>query len=105
MYSTLEKIFQLKENDTSVRREVIGGITTFCTMSYIVFVQPAILSIAGMDYGSVVLATCISSAIACFLMAFFANYPIALAPGMGENFLFTFTLCLGMAFRGSLHLQ
>lgn len=98
MYSTLEKIFQLKENDTNVRREVIGGITTFCTMSYIVFVQPAILSIAGMDYGSVVLATCISSAIACFLMAFFANYPIALAPGMGENFLFTFTLCLGMGF-------
>ncbi len=98
MYSILNQIFRIEEEKTTIRREIIGGITTFCTMSYIVFVQPAILSIAGMDYNSVILATCISSAIACFLMAFLSNYPFALAPGMGENFLFTFTLCLGMGF-------
>ncbi len=98
MYFLLNQVFHLEKEETTIKREVIGGITTFCTMSYIIFVQPAILSIAGMDYNSVILATCISSAIACFLMAFLSNYPFALAPGMGENFLFTFTLCLGMGF-------
>ncbi len=98
MYLLLNKLFHLEDENTNIKKEIIGGITTFCTMSYIVFVQPAILSIAGMDYNSVILATCISSAVACFLMAFLANYPFALAPGMGENFLFTFTLCLGMGF-------
>ncbi|MGC9053013.1 MAG: NCS2 family permease [Candidatus Hydrogenedens sp.] len=98
MYLLLNHVFKLEDEKTTVKKEVIGGITTFCTMSYIIFVQPAILSIAGMDYNSVILATCISSAIACFLMAILANYPFALAPGMGENFLFTFTLCLGMGF-------
>lgn len=98
MYLLINKLFHIEDENTNIKNEVIGGITTFCTMSYIVFVQPAILSIAGMDYNSVILATCISSAIACFLMAFLANYPFALAPGMGENFLFTFTLCSGMGF-------
>lgn len=98
MSQILEKIFKLSENQTTIRREVIGGITTFSTMSYIIFVQPSILSLAGMDFGSVLLATCISSAIATFLMAIFSNYPFALAPGMGENFLFTFTICLTMGF-------
>lgn len=65
-------------------------------MAYIIFVQPAVLSIAGMDFGSVMIATCLSSMIACLVMAFFANYPIALAPGMGENFYFVFTVVLGM---------
>jgi len=94
----LNRIFKLYNNNTTTKKEIVGGVTTFCTMSYIIFVQPSILSIAGMEYGSVLLATCISSAIACFLMAFLSNYPFALAPGMGENFLFTFTLCLGMGF-------
>lgn len=81
----LNKIFKLRENNTNVRIELIAGITTFMTMAYIIFVQPAILSMAGMDFDAVMVATCIASAIACFAMAFLANYPIALAPAMGHN--------------------
>lgn len=91
-----EKIFQLQEKGTSVTQEAIGGLTTFMTMSYIIFVQPAVLSAAGMDFGSVMVATCLSSALATFLMAFLANYPIALAPAMGHNFFFVYTICLAM---------
>ncbi|HOC69171.1 MAG: Guanine/hypoxanthine permease PbuG [Candidatus Hydrogenedentes bacterium ADurb.Bin101] len=94
----LDKFFGITEAHSTVRREVIGGLTTFATMSYIVFVQPTVLAMAGMDFGSVLLATCVSSAAACLLMGFLANYPIALAPGMGENFLFTFTVCMAMGF-------
>jgi AGZA family xanthine/uracil permease-like MFS transporter len=92
----LEKIFRLKENGTTVSQEIIGGSTTFMTMSYIIFVQPAVLSAAGMDFGAVMVATCVSSALATFLMAFLANYPIALAPAMGHNFFFVYTICLAM---------
>ena len=91
-----EKIFRLRENGTTVKTEIVAGATTFLSMAYIIFVQPAVLSAAGMDFGSVMMATCISSAVACFAMALIANYPIALAPGMGENFYFTFTVVLGM---------
>jgi len=84
----LEKLFKLKENNTTVQRELVGGLVTFMTMAYIIFVQPGVLSMAGMDFDAVMMATCISAAIATFLMAFLANYPIALAPAMGENFLF-----------------
>ncbi len=92
----LEKLFRLKENNTTVKTEIIAGATTFLSMAYIIFVQPAVLSIAGMDFDSVMMATCLSSAIACLAMAFLANYPIALAPGMGENFYFVFAVVLGM---------
>jgi len=92
----LERIFKLRENETNVQTEVIAGSTTFLSMAYIIFFQPAILSIAGMDFNAVMMATCLSSAIACLAMAFFANYPIALAPGMGENFYFVFTVVIGM---------
>ncbi len=92
----LEKLFRLQEKGTSVTQEAIGGITTFMTMAYIIFVQPAVLSAAGMDFGSVMVATCLSSALATFLMAFLANYPIALAPAMGHNFFFVYTICLAM---------
>ncbi|MFC1650620.1 NCS2 family permease [Candidatus Latescibacterota bacterium] len=92
----LTKIFKLKENNTTVKTEIIAGSTTFLSMAYIIFVQPSVLSLAGMDFDSVMMATCLSSAIACMIMAFLANYPIALAPGMGENFYFTFTVVLGM---------
>jgi len=92
----LEKIFKLKENGTNPRREIVGGFTTFMTMSYIIFVQPVILSAAGMDKGAVFVATCVSSAIATLLMAFLANYPIALAPAMGHNFYFAYVICIGM---------
>jgi len=94
--SVIEKIFHLSANKTTVRREITAGSVTFLTMAYIIFVQPAILSQAGMDFSSVMAATCISSAITCFVMGFWANYPIALAPGMGENFFFTFTVCIMM---------
>lgn len=92
----LEKLFKLEANQTSVAQEIIGGLTTFMTMAYIVFVQPAVLSAAGMDFGAVMIATCLSSAVATFLMAFLANYPIALAPAMGHNFFFVYTICLAM---------
>lgn len=89
----IEKIFKLKENRTNVLTEAIAGSTTFLTMSYIVFVQPAVLSRCGMDFGAVMAATCISSAISCIIMAFLSNYPIAQAPAMGHNFYFAFIVC------------
>ncbi|KPK42487.1 MAG: guanine permease [Omnitrophica WOR_2 bacterium SM23_29] len=92
----VEKIFKLKEAGTTVRTEVVAGITTFMTMAYIIFVQPAVLSATGMDPGAVMVATCLASAIGIFLMAFLANYPIAMAPAMGHNFFFAYTVCLGM---------
>jgi len=88
--------FKLKEHNTSVKTEAVGGVTTFMTMAYIIFVQPVILSQAGMDFGSVMMATIVSSVIAMLIMGLYANYPIALAPGMGENFFFTFTIIIGM---------
>ena len=91
----LEKLFRLKENGTSIRREIVAGSTTFTTLSYIIFVQPTLLTIAGMDPGAVMVATCISSAGATFLMAFMTNYPVALAPGMGINAYFVFEVCMG----------
>jgi len=92
----LEKFFKLKENGTDVRTEVLAGLTTFLTMAYIVFVNPSILSIAGMDFNAVFVATCLAAALGTGIMALVANYPIALAPGMGLNAYFTFTVCQGM---------
>ncbi len=89
----LEKLFRLKENGTSIRREIVAGCTTFITLSYIIFVQPVLLSIAGMNPGAVMVATCLSSAGATILMAFMTNYPVALAPGMGINAYFVFDVC------------
>ncbi len=86
----LEKLFHLQENRTSVKTEVLAGATTFMTMAYIVFVQPAVLSACGMDSGAVFVATCVSSALATILMGLLANYPIAQAPAMGHNFFFAF---------------
>ncbi len=91
----LEKLFELKKTGTSVRRELVAGFTNFMTISYIIFVQPALLSIAGMDSGAVMVATCVSSAIATFFMAFLTNYPVVLAPGMGLNAYFVFDVCQG----------
>ena len=96
----IEKIFKLKENNTNIRTEALAGTTTFLTMSYIIFVQPAVLSTCGMDFGSVMVATCIASALACIFMAFLANYPIALGPAMGHNFYFAFTVCGPIAVGG-----
>lgn len=90
----LERVFKLSENRTTLRAELRGGTTTFLTMAYIIFVQPAVLSIAGMPHESVFLATCLSAALATLLMGLLARYPIALAPGMGENFFFVFSVAL-----------
>jgi AGZA family xanthine/uracil permease-like MFS transporter len=92
----LERIFKLKELNTTIKREFIGGSTTFMTMAYIIFVQPAMLSAAGMDFGAVFIATCISSALAIIVMGIYANYPIALAPGMGQNFFFSYVVVISM---------
>ena len=92
----LEQIFKLSENRTSVRTELVAGLTTFLTMAYIIFVNPDILKAAGMPFGAVFAATCMAAAIGCFLMAFLANYPIALAPGMGLNAYFAFGVVGGM---------
>ena len=92
----IERFFRLRENSTTLRSEVRGGLTTFATMSYIIFVQPAVLSAAGMDFGAVMVATCLASALATLLMGLLANYPIALAPAMGHNFFFVFTVVLAM---------
>ncbi len=91
-----EKFFKFKELNTNPRQEFIGGSTTFLTMAYIIFVQPTVLSAAGMDFGAVMVATCISSAVAILVMGFYARYPIALAPGMGQNFFFAYTVVLTM---------
>ena len=90
----LEKYFGLKEQGTDIRTEFIAGLTTFLTMVYIVFVNPAILGKTGMDTGAVFVATCVAAAVSTMVMALYANYPIALAPGMGINAFFAFTVVL-----------
>lgn len=94
----LEKYFKLSENGTDVKTEVLAGITTFMTMAYILAVNPSILSAAGMDSGAVFTATALASLIGTLLMAAFANYPFALAPGMGLNAYFAYTVVLGMGY-------
>jgi AGZA family xanthine/uracil permease-like MFS transporter len=91
-----ERYFKLAENQTTVRRELLGGLTTFMTMAYIVVVNPQILAQAGMPAEGVVFATCISAAAATLVMGLYANYPIALAPGMSLNAYFTYSVCIGM---------
>jgi adenine/guanine/hypoxanthine permease len=92
----LKKFFRFGDLNTNLRTEVIAGLTTFMAMAYIIVVQPAVLSQGGMNFGAVMTATCISSAIATILMGLYAGYPIALAPGMGLNFYFVFTVIIGM---------
>src|SRR6266436_3098093 len=93
--SLLERLFHLKENQTTVRRELLAGLTTFMTMGYVVVVNPRILSEAGMPVEGVLFATCISAAIATMIMGLWANYPIALAPGMSLNAYFTYSIVIG----------
>ena len=94
----LDKYFQLEAHGTTVKREVLAGITTFLTMAYIIFVNPSILQIAGMDFGAVFMATCLAAAFGSAFMGLYANYPIALAPGMGLNAYFTFGVVKGMGY-------
>jgi len=94
----VKKYFGFAERGTNFRLELGAGLATFLTMSYIIFVQPAVLGAAGMDKGAVFTATCLASALACFIMGLYANYPIAQAPLMGENFFFTYAVVLGMGY-------
>lgn len=91
----MEQFFKLKENNTDVKTEILAGITTFMTMAYILVVNPSMLNLTGMDLGGVFTATALSAAIATLIMALYANYPFALAPGMGLNAFFTFSVVLG----------
>jgi len=92
MKQLVEDFFRLKEYNTSIQKELLAGFTTFVTMAYIVFVNPQIMALAGMDQGAVFVGTCIAAALACLLMGLFANWPVGLAPGMGLNAFFTFTV-------------
>src|ERR1043166_7491677 len=102
----MERLFRLSENHTTVRTEVLSGVTTFLTMAYIIVVQPSVLSgkmfgtDTGLDFGAVTTATCVSAALATAIMALYARYPIAQAPGMGENFFFVFSAIPAAAAAG-----
>jgi adenine/guanine/hypoxanthine permease len=92
----LQKLFSLREHNTTAQTEIVAGLTTFLAMAYIVFVNPNILSTTGMDKGAVIVSTCLAAAFGCFVMAFWANWPVGMAPGMGLNAFFAFTVVQGM---------
>ena len=98
----LERVFKLTDRNASLRGEVVGGVTTFMTMSYIIFLNAIILSAAGMPMGGVMVATCLGAAFACFLMGFMANLPVALAPGMGMNALVAYGICKTFSWQAAL---
>ncbi len=102
--STLEKFFKLKENKTTVKTEVIAGITTFMTMAYILAVNPNILSTTGMNSNAVLIATALAAFVGTLLMAFLSNYPFALAPGMGLNAYFAYTVVINMGYSWQIAL-
>ena len=93
-----ERLFKLGEHGTNVRTELIAGLTTFLTMAYIIFVNPSILGDAGMPKGAVFVATCLIAALGTTIMGLYANYPIAMAPGMGLNAYFAYVVVLGMVY-------
>lgn len=101
----LEKFFKLKENKTDVKTEIMAGITTFMTMAYILAVNPNILSAAGMDAHAVLIATALAAFVGTAMMALFANYPFALAPGMGLNAYFAYTVVLNMGYSWQIALM
>ena len=88
----LEKIFKLQSNNTSLGKEVLAGITTFVTMAYIIFVNPQMMSVSGMDLGASFVGTCLAASLACIIMGIYSNWPVSLAPGMGLNAFFTYTV-------------
>ena len=100
----LEKLFKLKESNTNIQTELLAGFTTFITMAYIIFVNPQMMSSTGMDLGASFVGTCIAAAIACIFMGFYANWPIGLAPGMGLNAFFTFTVVGEMGYTWQIAL-
>ena len=92
MQQAISEFFKLHEHGTTFKRELLAGATTFFTMSYIIFVNPTIMAETGMDHGAIFVGTCLAAAIACFFMGLFANWPVALAPGMGLNAYFTYVV-------------
>ena len=100
----LEKIFKLKNNKTSLKKEFLAGMTTFVTMSYIIFVNPQMMAASGMDQGASFVGTCLAASLACFFMGLYANWPVGLAPGMGLNAFFTYTVVGGMGYSWEIAL-
>ena len=98
MTQLLERLFKLESHGTNPKKELIAGLTTFVTMAYIILVNPQIMSAAGMDPGASFVGTCIAAAFACFVMGLYANWPVGLAPGMGLNAFFTFTVVIEMGY-------
>ncbi len=96
MKNWLNTFFAIEQNNSTIQTELIAGLTTFLAMAYITVVNPSILSQAGMDFGAVFVATCVAAALGSIIMGVYANYPIALAPGMGQNAFFAFGICIGM---------
>ena len=104
MKQTLEKIFKLQANNTTIAKEFLAGFTTFVTMAYIIFVNPQMMAASGMDLGASFVGTCIAASIACFAMGFYSNWPIGLAPGMGLNAFFTYTVVGEMGYSWEIAL-
>ncbi len=104
MRNNIRQYFQLNEHNTNIKQECIAGSTTFLTMAYIIFINPSMLANTGMDHGAVFVATCLAAAIGCLIMGLLANYPIALAPGMGLNAFFTYTVVLEMGYNWQIAL-
>ena len=92
MKSSLEQFFLIAQHQTSIQKEILAGVTTFITMAYIIFVNPQMMAQSGMDYGAIFVGTCLAAAFACFFMGLYANWPVGLAPGMGLNAFFTYTV-------------
>ena len=104
MKKTLEQIFKIREHNTTIKKELLAGFTTFITMAYIIFVNPQIMSSTGMDQGAIFVGTCLAAAVACFVMGLIANWPIGLAPGMGLNAFFTYTVVGEMGYSWEIAL-
>lgn len=104
MKNFLERTFKLELNNTSIKQEFIAGFTTFITMAYIIFVNPQMMAASGMDLGASFVGTCIAAAIACFAMGFYSNWPVGLAPGMGLNAFFTYTVVGEMGYSWEIAL-
>ncbi|MGO1502023.1 MAG: NCS2 family permease [Marinobacter sp.] len=100
----LERLFKIEQHGSSVKTELVAGLTTFVTMAYIIFVNPSIMADAGLDYGAAFVATCIGAALGCFLMGLYANWPVGLAPGMGLNAFFTYTVVGDMGYAWEIAL-
>ena len=105
MKKTLQNYFELEEKNTSIKRELLAGATTFITMVYIIFVNPTMMAETGMDYGASFVGTCLAAAVACFAMGVLANWPVALAPGMGLNAFFTYTVVGEMGYSWQVALS